>query len=139
MITRISLILLAVLSFAGFRFIDNQFLHSTRVEMQTTSKNTLLAVRIPNYCANNFGVTAENATEETLRLNRKFKRSCSNNFPERPLARCVNRLFKTKDGDCDGIKNRRDNCANTPNSTQVDTDLDGTGDVCEAVVGSLVL
>ena len=35
------------------------------------------------------------------------------------------------DTDYDGVRNARDNCEMVPNPWQVDTDRDGTGDLCD--------
>jgi hypothetical protein len=37
-----------------------------------------------------------------------------------------------KDYDCDGHTNNSDNCPNTYNPNQIDTDTDGIGDVCDS-------
>ncbi|HKY62990.1 MAG TPA: thrombospondin type 3 repeat-containing protein [bacterium] len=39
----------------------------------------------------------------------------------------------SSDEDCDGIANLSDNCPEIPNPSQVDTDQDGLGDLCETV------
>jgi hypothetical protein len=36
------------------------------------------------------------------------------------------------DGDGDGVPDRRDNCIRDPNQDQIDSDLDGYGNACDA-------
>jgi len=43
-------------------------------------------------------------------------------------------LSVTEDWDCDGVPDAYDNCVGMPNPSQIDSDGNGTGDVCEAAV-----
>ena len=43
-------------------------------------------------------------------------------------------LSVTEDFDCDGVADAYDNCVGMPNRTQIDSDGNGIGDVCEAAV-----
>ncbi|NNG01969.1 MAG: thrombospondin, partial [Desulfobacteraceae bacterium] len=40
--------------------------------------------------------------------------------------------FKVMDSDSDGVVNTSDNCPDTSNAGQTDTDADGWGDACDA-------
>jgi hypothetical protein len=39
---------------------------------------------------------------------------------------------QTRDRDCDGVRNGRDNCPRKPNPSQRDSDGDGFGNKCDA-------
>ena len=43
-------------------------------------------------------------------------------------------LSVNEDWDCDGVPDAYDNCVGMPNRTQIDSDGNGIGDVCEAAV-----
>lgn len=43
------------------------------------------------------------------------------------------------DGDCDGIPNTNDNCPYTPNTDQLDHNMNGLGDSCDLAIDNLVV
>ena len=83
---------------------------------------------------------------ELRQARRRFKsrqrRLCVRRRPNRvgpPLRECIRRRVQRRDSDRDGVSIRRDNCPNTINIDQLDSNNDGIGDACSIGFNRVIL
>ena len=63
-------------------------------------------------------------------LNTSFYECCGNGFKDQPFS--SGSITPIVDADGDGVADTIDNCTNVANAAQIDTDVDGHGNICDA-------